>query len=117
LFLDIESVKRMTQLSGLKSAYDNLSETDLAWNPETEESYKRKMNAYLNREAAKYVQAYLAAHPEIDHRGRDIGDIKDYAESLGWDRAAAERVRQSQIEIAPNGTRREGRIHNGFIPD
>lgn len=118
LFLDLDSVKRMTQLSGLKSAYDNLSSTDLAWNPETDNSYQRKMNSYLNREASKYVSSYLAANPDTESgKSRDIGDIKDYAESLGWDRAAAERVKQSEIEIAPNGTRREGRIHNGFVPD
>lgn len=116
LYLDVESVKRMTQLSGLKSAYDNMDMTDLAWNPEEDGSYQRKTDAYLNREASKYVSVYLAENPDTDAgKSRDIGDIKDYAESLGWDREAALRVKQSETEIAPNGTRREGRIHNGFL--
>lgn len=118
LYLDIDSIKRMTQLSGLKSAYDNLNEADLAWNPESDHSYERKQNAYLNREASKYVEKYLKEHPEVDQgERRDIGNIQEYAQSLGWDREAALKVKQSDVEIAPNGTRREGRIHNGFIPD
>lgn len=116
LYLDVESVKRMTQLSGLKSAYDNMDLCDLAWNPEEDGSYQRKTDAYLNREASKYVSMYLAEHPDTDSgKSRDIGDIKDYAESLGWDREAALRVKQSETEIAPNGTRREGRIQNGAL--
>lgn len=118
LFLDLESIKRMTQLSGLKSAYDNLDATDLAWNPEEDRSYERKQNAYLNREAAKYVQQYLEANPDTEQgENRDIGNIQDYALSLGWDKEAALRVKQSGVDIAPNGTRREGRIQNGVIPN
>lgn len=118
LYLDIESIKRMTQLSGLKSAYDDMGQADLAWNPEEDGSYVRKKDAYLNREASKYVTQYLAEHPDTDQGARkDIGNIQDYAETLGWDKEAAERVKQGEIEIAPNGTRREGRIHNGFIPE
>lgn len=118
LYLDIDSIKRMTQLSGLKSAYDNLNEADLAWNPESDHSYERKQNAYLNREASKYVEKYLKEHPEVDQgERRDIGNIQEYAQSLGWDREAALKIKQSDVDIAPNGTRREGRIHNGFIPE
>lgn len=117
IYLDIGSIKRMTQLSGLKSAYDNLAEADLAWNPETDGSYERKQDAYLNREASKYINKYLEEHPDTDQGARkDIGNVQDYATSLGWDREAALNVKQSEVDIAPNGTRREGRIHNGFIP-
>lgn len=117
LFLDLESIKRMTQLSGLKSAYDNLDEADLAWNPETDGSYQRKQDAYLNREASKYVSAYVADNPSTDTgERRDIGNIQEYAESLGWDKEAAIRIKQGESDVAPNGTRREGRIHAGHIP-
>lgn len=118
LFLDVESIKRMTQLSGLKSAYDNLDMTDLAWNPEEDGAYARKQNAYLNREASKYVTAYLKENPDVDSgTERDIGNIQDYAVSLGWDKEAAVTVRQSDIQIAPNGTRREGRIQVGVLAE
>lgn len=118
LFLDLESIKRMTQLSGLKSAYDNLDEADLAWNPETDGAYERKQDAYLNREASKYVAAYVAENPNTDTgERRDIGNIQEYAESLGWDREAAIKIKQGESDVAPNGTRREGRIHAGHIPE
>lgn len=118
LYLDLDSIKRMTQLSGLKSAYDTIDSADLAWNPETDGSYIRKQDAYLNREASKYVTSYIELNPDVDQGAqRDIGNIQDYAESLGWDKEAATNVRQSEIEIAPSGVRREGRIHNGFLAE
>lgn len=96
LFLDIESVKRMTQLSGLKSAFDNIESADLSWNPESDKSYERKQLAYLNREAAKYVTAYIKEHPDFKQENRDMGDILDYAGSLGWDRSTAEKIFQGK---------------------
>ena len=96
LFLDVDSVKKLNQLSGLKSAYSNINNTDLAWNPETDNAYIRKQNSYLNREASKYVNQYLIDHPDIDSgKDRDIGDIKEFAESLGWDREAALKIKQT----------------------
>lgn len=92
LFLDLESVKRMTQLSGLKQAYDNIDTAELSWNPIEDESYERKATAYLNREASKYVQQYLANNPDAADKARDMGDIIKYAESLGWNKEAAEKV-------------------------
>lgn len=118
LFLDVDSIKRMTQLSGLKSAYDNIDDTDMAWNPEEDGSYERKKNAYLNREASKFVNQYLEENPDADQGARrDIGDIQKYAESLGWDKEAALKLKQSEAKTAPNGTPREGRIHNGYMPE
>lgn len=115
LFLDIEAINRMSQLSGLKSAYDNMDNASLGWNPVTDNSYRRKMDAYLNREAAKYVKEYLADHPDTDSGAqKDMGDIKDFAETLGWNRENAEKIRQSGLETAPNGSRREGSIHNNY---
>lgn len=96
LFLDLESVKRMTQLSGLKQAYDNIDAADLSWNPFEDESYERKTTAYLNREAAKYIQNYLKTHPDANNQARDMGDIITYAESLGWNKSAAEAVFQGK---------------------
>lgn len=96
LFLDLESVKRMTQLSGLKQAYDNIDAADLSWNPFEDESYERKTTSYLNREAAKYVQNYLKTHPDANNQARDMGDIITYAESLGWNKSAAEAVFQGK---------------------
>ena len=96
LFLDVDSVKKLNQLSGLKSAYSNINNTDLAWNPETDNAYIRKQNSYLNREASKYVNQYLIDHPDIDSgKDRDIGDIKEFAESLGWDSESALKIKQT----------------------
>jgi hypothetical protein len=47
---------------------------------------------------------------------KEYGDIQTYAEKLGWDKKSALRVRQTDPGIAANGTRREGRIKNSYIP-
>lgn len=96
LFIPVEAIRRVTQLSGIKSAYSDLDSTALAWNPEDDSSYERKLNAYLNREASQYVNKYLEEHPETDSGERgDIGQITDFAEKLGWDKEEAIRVRKS----------------------
>ena len=96
LFIPVEAIRRVTQLSGIKSAYSDLDSASLAWNPEDDNSYERKMNSYLNREASNYVNIYLGEHPEVDSGERgDIGQIQDFAVKLGWDRDDAIRVRKS----------------------
>lgn len=90
LFLDVESVKRMIQLSGLKSAFNDIELTDLAWNPEEDSSYKRKQLSYLNREAAKFISNYINEHPEIKEDNK-TENILNYASNLGWNRKSAEK--------------------------
>lgn len=63
LYLDLESIKRMQQLSGLKASFQDIDDADMAWKPEDDDSYKRKMTAYLTREATKFVETYKAEHP------------------------------------------------------
>lgn len=46
-----------------------------------------------------------------------ISDIQSIAIFLGWNRDAAFIVNQNTEEIAPNGTRRNRRINNTFLPD
>ena len=43
--------------------------------------------------------------------------IQNLAEFLGWDRDKAVKVKVTDAEIAPNGTRRERRINNNFVPE
>lgn len=66
--------------------------TSWFWSPIEDESYERKTTSYLNREASKYVQQYLASNPDIANQARDMGDILSYAKSLGWNQEAAEKV-------------------------
>lgn len=96
LFMDLDSVKRLSQLSGLKKAFDNIEEADLSWNPEEDSSYERKTNSYLNKAAAQYVQEYLKTHEDAKNQAREMGDILTYAESLGWNKDAAEKVFQGK---------------------
>lgn len=42
--------------------------------------------------------------------------VQELAEFLGWDRRKAHIVKQGPTEIAPNGTRRERRINNDYMP-
>jgi hypothetical protein len=105
LFLDISSIDRMVQLKGLKSAFNNIDDTDLAWSPENDKSYIRKTNAYLNREASKFVTQYLEMHPDTEAgQNRDIGDIQDYATSLGWSRDDAMKVKQNDTKQIKSNT-------------
>ncbi len=89
LFMDLDTVKRMTQLSGLKKAYDKIDNASLAWNPLEDKSFERKQRGYLNREASKYVSSYMANHPDENTNDRDMGDLVEYAKSLGFDENAA----------------------------
>lgn len=58
LYLDVESVNRMNQIGGLKTAYNNVDSCDLGWAPENDEKYINNLQGYLNKEAAKYIVDY-----------------------------------------------------------
>lgn len=45
-----------------------------------------------------------------------ITEIQSLAKFLGWDIEKAKKVKQTDTEIAPNGTRRERRINAEFKP-
>lgn len=83
LYLDLESIKRMQQLSGLKAAMNDIDDCDMAWSPEKDDSYQRKMAAYLTREATKYIEIYKAEHP--DEPIEATGTAVDIACELGFD--------------------------------
>lgn len=86
LYLDLESIKRMQQLSGLKAAMQDIDDCDMAWSPEKDDSYKRKMQAYMTREAMKFIEIYRTDHPgeEISQ----IGTAVDVAMGIGFDQEA-----------------------------
>ena len=108
LFLDLEAVKRMQMISGLKASMSDIDDADMAWSPEADESYQRKEEAYLSREATKFVGEYEAANPDwVLPTGKTIIDV---AIDLGWDVEAAKKVKRSPSLFAPNGSRREGGI-------
>lgn len=118
LFMDEESVRRIIQLKGIKTAYDDVENADLSWNPEDTYSYQQKEKYYLNREARAWI---LENYPE---NIKDIDNFEDYihlADSLGFNSLKQKKHgRNRPAHLAPNGTRLgtgEGRIVNGFIPD
>lgn len=82
LYLDLESIKRMQQLSGLKAAMNDIDDCDMAWKPEDDDAYKRKMTAFLTREATKYIELYKTEHPNDEIP--TIGTAIEIAIELGF---------------------------------
>ena len=85
LYLDIESIKRMQQLSGLKAAMADIDDCDLCWSPEKDSSYQRKMMAYLIREASTYIEKYKRDYPEEISKIPTTGTAIDIALTIGFD--------------------------------
>lgn len=85
LYLDLESIKRMQQLSGLKASMSDIDDCDMAWDPTKDSSYQRKMTAYLIREATTYIENYKKDHPnEIDEISAS-GTAVDIALTIGFE--------------------------------
>lgn len=83
LYLDIESIKRMQQLSGLKAAMSDIDDTDLAWTPEKDDSYQRKLISFLTRKATIFIEEYRKNNP--DAQIPTNGTAIEQARSLGFD--------------------------------
>lgn len=83
LYLDLESIKRMQQLSGLKAAMSDIDDCDMAWSPEKDKSYQRKMVAYLIREATTYIENYRKENP--DYVQPTSGTAVEIALEIGFD--------------------------------
>lgn len=83
LYLDLESIKRMQQLSGLKASMTDIDACDMAWTPEKDQSYQRKMTAYLIREASTYIEKYKKENPDVDIPS--TGTAVDIALQIGFD--------------------------------
>lgn len=88
LYLDLESIKRMQQLSGLKASMNDIDSADLAWTPESDDAYGRKLTAFLSKEAGKFINNYKSEHPDAEI---PAGDAITVAIDLGFDK---ERVMQ-----------------------
>ena len=89
LYLDLESIKRMQQLSGLKAAMNDIDDCDMAWSPEKDLSYQRKMIAYLIREASTYIEKYKKDHPEEVNKLQSTGTAIDIARTIGFEETEA----------------------------
>ena len=87
LYLDIESVKRMQQLSGLKASMSDIDDCSLAWSPQKDSSYQRKMTAYLIREATTFIEAYRKANPDAELQS--TGTAVDIALTIGFEETEA----------------------------
>lgn len=83
LYLDLESIKRMQQLSGLKASMNDIDDCDMAWSPEKDSSYQRKMTAYLIREATTYIEKYKKDNPDAEISS--TGTAVDIALQIGFD--------------------------------
>ena len=88
LFLDLESIKRMQQLSGLKASMQDIDDCDMAWNPDEDSSFERKTVSFLTREATKFVEMYRQEHKgdaaalaKVPNKGTAI----DQAIAIGFD--------------------------------
>lgn len=91
LFLDLESIKRMQQLSGLKAAMNDIDDCDMAWTPEADDSYGRKLQSYLTREASKWIEMYRQQwkdNPDMLAKIPASGSALDVALEIGFDQAA-----------------------------
>lgn len=87
LYLDLESIKRMQQLSGLKAAMSDIDDADMAWTPESDDSYGRKLQSYLTREATKYIELWKQEHKDEPERMATVplnGTAVDIAITLGF---------------------------------
>lgn len=82
LYLDLESIKRMQQLSGLKAAMNDIDDCDMAWSPLKDNSYQRKMTAYLIREATNHIERYKKENPDADISSS--GTAVDIALEIGF---------------------------------
>jgi hypothetical protein len=83
LYLDLESIKRMQQLSGLKAAMNDIDDADMAWSPEADKSYQRKMIAYLVREATVFIENYRKSNSDWVQPSN--GTAVDIAMEIGFD--------------------------------
>ena len=100
LYLDLESIKRMQQLSGLKASFNDIDQASMAWRPQDDDSYKRKMTAYLTREASKYVENYRSEHPEAEIP--TSGTALEIALDLGFDQQEVMKQHADEINAIIN---------------
>lgn len=100
LYLDLESIKRMQQLSGLKAAMNDVDDCDMAWSVEKDDSYKRKAQAYLTREAMKFIDLYRSENPDAEIP--QTGSAVDVAIELGFDKEAIMKRHQDKWQDIMN---------------
>lgn len=89
LYLDLESIKRMQQLSGLKASFQDIDDADLAWSPEKDQSFQRKTVSLLTREASKFLEIFRRNHendPEALQSIPTYGTAVDQALAVGFDK-------------------------------
>ena len=87
LYLDLESIKRMQQLSGLKAAMNDIDSASMAWNPDDDDSFGRKTVAYLTREATKFIEIYRQENKDMSKKLEVIpktGTAVDIAMAIGF---------------------------------
>lgn len=86
LNIDVNSIERMQTKSGLKSDFNDYEGLSMAWSSDEDDSYGRKLQSYLTREATKYIHTYNG-----DQDVSSSGSAIDIAESLGWNAEQADR--------------------------
>lgn len=100
-----ESIQKIMQINGLRSAFDDIDESEYFWTPEKDYRFEANEKYYQRREMMNFIEK---CGEEVDGK-----NYKEQAERLGF---VLGNIRESDIELAPNGTRRQGRIIKGFIP-
>lgn len=83
LYLDVESIKRMIQLVGLRSAVtEEGTAPDLTWKPEDDPRWKKMFRGYMAMKANNFILKYQREHPGFEFSPR--GDAIEFAKELGW---------------------------------
>lgn len=103
LYLDMESVRRMQQLSGLKASMQDIDACDMGWSPDEDDSYGRKIMSFLTREATKWVEVFRQEH-ESDQAALDTiprsGTAIEMALACGFGETSTWKKNQSAYEAA-----------------
>lgn len=114
-YINEESIERICQINNVADAFEDIENIELSWVPEESFSYKQKIKFYLDREALKYLKEKNIDIPYAMETKMNI-TIQNFAEQNGWDKTNTEQSVVKEIDLAPNGTRRDGRLVVGYIP-
>jgi len=88
LFLDKETITRFKQLSGMRSAFNNCSELEDAWDPYKDMAEERRTKHDLSVLALKYVNKYRELKGLKTGVMSDQTDIFVAASDLGWNESS-----------------------------
>lgn len=96
LGIDVDVVDRTESQTGIKAEYNDLTHTSKAWDSEEDNTYERKLTAYLIRKSTSYIYLYEQEHPDWENKG--IGTSIDIAEEIGFDVEQAKKDFENRMD-------------------